>query len=337
MGVDALDALAPAPSGCRRPGRPRRGRWACRLRGSRGTRAAASRWTSRRRCRPRARPAARRAGRRTAPRCRSAPAATCGRGTPAGRCSLPARRSARRPPSGPRPRETADRVRGRCGRPRAIGWTVPRTLLACVRATSRVFGVIARRTSSGSMVPPPSAWRRVRVMRPSSLHRAQRPADAVVFEVGGDDVIAVVEDALEGHVEGVGAVEGEDEALRRLAVEELVEQVPAVVEGALGGEGHLVAGAAGVGQARAREGVEGLVDGLGLGKTGGGVVEIDHADAHLARDHGRSSRTGMRAISWPSRTSGTDSSTAIVAAAAVGRRLRRLRLGVDLDLRDRPD
>ena len=128
------------------------------------------------------------------------------------------------------------------------GWTVPRTLLACVRAMRRVCGVIARRKSSGSNVAVGVGLETGQGDAAGHLQGAQRPADAVVFQVGGDDVIAVAEDALEGHVEGVGAVEGEGEAFRPLAVEELVEQVAAVVEGAFGGQGHLVAGAAGVGE-----------------------------------------------------------------------------------------
>ena len=80
-----------------------------------------------------------RAARRTAPRCRSAPAATCGRGTRAGRCAWPARRSAPRRPSGPHRPGRAGRARGRCRPTSAIGCTVPRTLLACVRAMSRVL------------------------------------------------------------------------------------------------------------------------------------------------------------------------------------------------------
>ena len=126
------------------------------------------------------------------------------------------------------------------------------------------------------MVPPPSACKRVKRDVAGQLHRPQRPADAVVLEVGGDDVIARRQHALERHVEGVGAVEREDKPLRPLAVEELVEQVPAVVEGALGGQRHLVAGAAGIGQVVPGEAVEGLVDALGLGEAGGGVVEVDH-------------------------------------------------------------
>jgi len=43
---------------------------------------------------------------------------------------------------------------------------------------------------------PASAARRVRAMRPSSAHLAERPADAVVLQVAGDNVIAVGEDAL---------------------------------------------------------------------------------------------------------------------------------------------
>src|SRR5207248_6131558 len=89
-------------------------------------------------------------------------------------------------------------------------------------------------------------------------------------------MIALVEDALEGHVEGVGAVEREGESLRRLAVEQLVEQMAAVVQGMLGGQRHLVSGAAGIGEAPARESVESLVDGLRFGITGSGVVEVNH-------------------------------------------------------------
>ena len=99
-------------------------------------------------------------------------------------------------------------------------------------------------------------------------------------------------DALERHVEGVGAVEREDEALRAFAVEELVEPVAAVVEGALGGEGHLVPGPAGVGEVVPGEAVERLVDGLGLGETGGGVVEVDGHGSTL-------DGTGIAPTAWP--------------------------------------
>ena len=44
---------------------------------------------------------------------------------------------------------------------------------------------------------------------PGLGHCDERPGDAVMFQVGGDDVVTVVEHALERHVQCVGAVEGE--------------------------------------------------------------------------------------------------------------------------------
>src|SRR5262249_13040032 len=105
-------------------------------------------------------------------------------------------------------------------------------------------------------------------------HRHQRPRHAVVFQVGGDDVGGVVQHALERHVQGVGAVEGEDEPVGAAAVEEPVEPVAGVVEGVLGGQGHLVPGPAGVGQRVPGEVVEGGVYALGLRETGGRVIEV---------------------------------------------------------------
>jgi hypothetical protein len=103
----------------------------------------------------------------------------------------------------------------------------------------------------------------------------QRPALSSA-KVPSRNVIAVRENALECHVQGVGAVESEDEALRFAAVKELVEQMASFVERMLGGESHLVSSAAGIGETLAREAVEGLIDGFGLGKTRRGVVEVDH-------------------------------------------------------------
>ena len=81
--------------------------------------------------------------------------------------------------------------------------------------------------------------------------------------------------ALESHVQSIGAIEREDEALRILAVKELVEPMPAVIEHALGGQGHLVPGPPRIGQVLAGKVVQGLVDRLGLGETRGCVVEVD--------------------------------------------------------------
>ena len=90
-----------------------------------------------------------RAGRRRERRCRSGPAATCGPGTPAGRCCI-AWMSIGTTPAVWAASTRNSRSRSRAIRPTsAIGWTVPSTLLACVRAISRVFGVIALRMASG--------------------------------------------------------------------------------------------------------------------------------------------------------------------------------------------
>ena len=157
----------------------------------------------------------------------------------------------------------------------------------------------------GRSVPPLSARDAGQGDAAGQFQRPQRPADAVVFQVGGDDVVAVVQDALEGHVQRVGAVEGEDEALGRLAVEELVEQVAGVVEGALGGQGHLVPGAAGVGEVVAREAVEGLVD---APRAWGNWWRRCRGRFMACRHCGRGSRSATRfgATGLSATTSGSD-------------------------------
>ena len=111
--------------------------------------------------------------------------------------------------------------------------------------------------------------------------RDERPRNAVVFEVGGDDVIAVVEHPFERHVEGVGAVERERPAVGVAAVEEPVEPVPGVGERVFGRERHLVPGASGVGECMPREVVESGVDALRLGETRRRVVEVGHRGAFV--------------------------------------------------------
>src|SRR5262245_36790407 len=72
------------------------------------------------------------------------------------------------------------------------------------------------------------------------FHRAKSPAGGVVLLIGRNDVVAVPEYALEGHVESIGAVEREDESLWPIAVKELIQEMPAIIQGAFGGERHLV-------------------------------------------------------------------------------------------------
>ena len=57
-------------------------------------------------------------------------------------------------------------------------------------------------------------------------------------------MIAIVEDALEGHVQRISAVQREDEAFGFTAAEQLVQAMAGVIEDGLGREGHPVTGPA---------------------------------------------------------------------------------------------
>src|SRR5271163_2538027 len=91
-----------------------------------------------------------------------------------------------------------------------------------------------------------------------------------------DYMIAGLDNPFDGEVESVGAIEREDPPLRGCTMEELVEGVPRRVEHTLGRDGHAMPCSPRVCQARAGKLIECLIDRLGLGKTGGGVVEVDH-------------------------------------------------------------
>jgi len=97
-------------------------------------------------------------------------------------------------------------------------------------------------------------------------------ADGVRSAAGGGDV--GFEDALDGEVEGVGAVEGEDDVVGRGGVDELADGGAAIGEHAGGFDGFSVSSAAGrcaeLGEV-ARDGGE---DAGRLGEGGGGVVEV---------------------------------------------------------------
>jgi hypothetical protein len=100
-----------------------------------------------------------------------------------------------------------------------------------------------------------------------------------MLEVCSEDVITLGQNSLERHVQGIGAVEGEDETLWTLAVKELVEQMTGIVESTFGSQCHLVPGSAWIGEVLASEAVEGLVDGFGLGETRRCIVEVSHVCA----------------------------------------------------------
>src|SRR5262245_21482078 len=103
-----------------------------------------------------------------------------------------------------------------------------------------------------------------------------------MLEVGGDDMVAWPNEPLDRDVERVGAIEREDPALGGIAAKKLVEDMAAMVERSLGGDGHAMTPPARIGQAVAGEIVECPIDRLGLGKAGGGVVEVDHSTAQIS-------------------------------------------------------
>ena len=140
-------------------------------------------------------------------------------------------------------------------------------------------------------MPPPSAGTRVSVMRPaSSIARSGRLtllcSRSVVMTWS-----PVCSTPLNAMLRASVQLSVKTNRSGLLAVEEAVEPVPAVVEGVLGGQGHLVPGPAGVGELRPGEAVEGLVDGLRLGETGGGVVEVVVMASELARCSDRRRRS----------------------------------------------
>ncbi len=106
--------------------------------------------------------------------------------------------------------------------------------------------------------------------------RHQRAADAVVFHIRGDDVVAVPQHSFDGNVEGIRSIEGENPALRVAPIEEAIEAVPGVVQGMLRRQSHLVSGASGVGQCVSGEVVQGLVNGRGFGIARRSIIQVDH-------------------------------------------------------------
>ena len=97
-----------------------------------------------------------------------------------------------------------------------------------------------------------------------------------MLEICRDYVITLLDDPFDGEIKSVSAIEREDPALGRFTVKKLVEGVPRRIECPLGRDGHAVPCSAWICQTRAGEAIECLIDGLWLGKAGGGVVEVDH-------------------------------------------------------------
>jgi hypothetical protein len=110
----------------------------------------------------------------------------------------------------------------------------------------------------------------------------ERTVDRVVLGVGGDDVVAFLEQPLDRDVEAVGGVEGQDDAVRALGVQQPRERLAAALDPLLRLDGHPVARAPGIAGGLPRELVHRAVDALRLRPGGGGVVEVDHRRDSIA-------------------------------------------------------
>ena len=108
--------------------------------------------------------------------------------------------------------------------------------------------------------------------------RLQRTAHRVVLEVGGDDVERprlAAGDALDGEVQGVGAVEGEDQAAGVVDAQQAGQPVAYPGHQRLGLDRHAMAGAAGVGRRLVEKARHRRRHSRRLGEAGGGVVQVD--------------------------------------------------------------
>jgi hypothetical protein len=114
-----------------------------------------------------------------------------------------------------------------------------------------------------------------------------RAEHGVVVHPRGDAMIAGREHALDGEVQGVGAIEREDEMIGILAVEERVKPLAAGADHFCGGLRLGIRPAAG-GGADLRGIVDHRLEHFGrLGKTGGGVVAVKPSrGGNSAGDHG---------------------------------------------------
>ena len=75
-------------------------------------------------------------------------------------------------------------------------------------------------------------------------HVVERPDHRVVLDRGGDGVVARPQQALDHHVEGVGGVVGEHQAVGVVAAEEARQLQPRVLDDVAGDQAEVVAGAA---------------------------------------------------------------------------------------------
>ena len=98
----------------------------------------------------------------------------------------------------------------------------------------------------------------------------------VVLQCRGDHMVAGVQNALDGGVQGLGRIGGKGDALRAFRAEKLGQCRPGIVNDPRRAQRTAVDAPAGI-----AEGLHGLNhrlnDAVGLAQCGGGVVEIDHS------------------------------------------------------------
>ena len=99
-----------------------------------------------------------------------------------------------------------------------IGCTVPITFEPWLTITSLVFGRIARAISSGSTNPALSKGTKVASRAMIADHVIDRPDHGIVFEVGGDDVIAGRNQPRNDEIQRIGHVVAEDQPVRGILV-----------------------------------------------------------------------------------------------------------------------
>ena len=96
-----------------------------------------------------------------------------------------------------------------------------------------------------------------------------------MFGGGGDDMVTVVEQSVQGQVDRVGGVEGPDHPFGRFGPQQLGCTLAATSQDRIDLDGSPEPATAGCGSQRAVVVIDGGVDGFGLRIARGRVVEID--------------------------------------------------------------
>ncbi len=124
-------------------------------------------------------------------------------------------------------------------------------------------------------------------------HVVDGPDHGIVFEVGGDDMVALADQPGNRKVERIGHVIAENQALGGvlIATKEFREPLTSFVQQRARLDRQIVAATAGIHTVGPEKLVHELVHALWLGPDGGCVVEVDQSFFHV---HSIRKRTGTR-------------------------------------------